>query len=290
LWTYWKNHAAVTSGSVALMTWRIGGAGGTGSATDSDEDVAFALLMASKQWGGTYTAQLASDMIALVYANDIDDASGTPKGGNQYQTVEPTNPSYFAPAYYREFGKIDPRWSAVVTRVYALLGGGIVPANGLVPAWCGTGCTVPATNQGSANPATDMQYQYDAHRVPWRIGIDYCWNGTAAAGAKTYTDKTTAFFSAINGVGRIWDVYTTAGAKGTGAGNNSMSVIGTAGVGAMASGNAAFAQSAYQQVLDGVNRGTLDVAATGMQSGYSYFNATVGMLTLLTMTGNFYVM
>jgi hypothetical protein len=34
----------------------------------------------------------------------------------------------------------------------------------------------------------------------------------------------------------------------------------------------------------------MDVAAAGMQSGYSYFNATVGLLTLLTMTGNFYVM
>jgi endo-1,4-beta-D-glucanase Y len=292
LWAYWKAHAAVTSatGQTALMTWRIGGAGGTGSATDADEDVAFALLMASRQWGGTYTPALASDMIGLVFTNDIDAGSGTPKGGNQYLTIEPTNPSYFAPAYYREFAKVDARWSAVVTRVYQILGGAIVASNGLVPAWCGNSCTAAAANQGSANPATDMLYQYDAHRVPWRIGMDYCWNGTAAAAAKTYTDKTTAFFAANNGVGRIWDVYTLAGLKGTGAGNNSMSVIGTAGVGAMASGNAAFVQSAYQQVLDGVNRGVLDVAAAGLSSGYSYFNATVGMLTLLAMTGNFYVM
>ena len=32
-----------------------------------------------------------------------------------------------------------------------------------------------------------MNYQYDSHRIPWRIGLDYCWNGTAAA--KTYLDK-----------------------------------------------------------------------------------------------------
>ena len=38
-----------------------------------------------------------------------------------------------------------------------------------------------------------MIYQYDSHRIPWRIGLDYCWNGTAAA--KTYLDKISGFFS-----------------------------------------------------------------------------------------------
>jgi hypothetical protein len=42
--------------------------------------------------------------------------------------------------------------------------------------------------------------------------------------------------------------------------------------------------------LDLLNRGTIGdrlATAQGVKSGYSYFNATVGLLVLLTMTGNF---
>jgi endo-1,4-beta-D-glucanase Y len=306
LWTYWMNNAAVrsASGQTGLMTWRIGGLGGSGSALDADEDAAFALLMASRQWGGTYTAALATDLIGLVYTSDIDAATGTPKGGNQYiaGNGDPTNPSYFAPAYYRVFAGagVDPahNWNAVATRVYQILGGSIVNANGLTPAWCNfPACTQPATNVGSANVNTDMIFQYDAHRVPWRIGVDYCWNGGTVVpmAGKTYLDRATGFFGGKLGVSLIADMYML-DAAGTaampGAGYNSMSVVGTAGVGGMASGtNAAFVQSSYQLVLDGVNRALMDVSAvTGAQSGYSYYNATVGLLTLLTMTGNFYLM
>ena len=55
-----------------------------------------------------------------------------------------------------------------------------------------------------------------------------------------------------------------------------------------------FVNNGYQLVLDLLNRGTIGdrLAAAGnppTKSGYSYFNASVGMLTLLTMTGNFNV-
>lgn len=294
LWAYWKANSAVTMGTgatqVGLMTWQI--PGGSGTATDADEDAAFALLMASRQWGGVYTAALATSMLSLLFQTDFDANNSTPKGGSQFPLV---NPSYFAPAYYREFAKVDlgHPWAGVVTRAYQLLGNVQNAANGnatngLVPAWCDTAnCTTPAQNM----VATDTLYQYDAHRVPWRIGLDYCWNGAAATGAQAYVNKTTAFFGALNGVARILDIYGLGGTAGAGAAPNSMSAVGTAAVGAMASGtNAAFVQNAYQLVLDGVNRANLDAAANGMQSGYSYYNATVGLLTLLTMTGNFYLM
>ena len=107
---------------------------------------------------------------------------------------------------------------------------------GLISAWCNQSCSATATNSGSADPATDVIYQYDSHRIPWRIGLDYCWNGTAAA--KTYVDKTTAFFMASarggTGMGRIADLYSPNGSAYTGAAANSASVIGTAAAGAMA--------------------------------------------------------
>ena len=71
---------------------------------------------------------------------------------------------------------------------------------------------------------------------------------------------------------------------------NSGSAIGTAAAGAMGTSQTAFMQDGFQLVLDLLNRGEIgDRLATAMsvKSGYSYFNATVGLLMLLTMTGAF---
>ena len=165
----------------------------------------------------------------------------------------------------------------------------------MVPAWCTSKCS--AAGSGGVY-SDDTLYQYDAHRVPMRVGLDYCWNGTAAA--KTYTDKTTNFFATntnagLNGIGHIFDVYSANGQAATSSAGspqpNSTSIIGTAAVGAMASAgtasaNATFLNDAYQAVFDMVTRGNLATIGTG-KTPYSYYNATVGMLTLLMMTGNF---
>src|SRR5262249_17197143 len=85
---------------MGLMNWHINAdgtipRGGMNSATDSDEDMAFALVMADKQWGG-YTT-VAKDFIGKVLAGDFaSDASI--KGGDTYMAV---NPSYLAPSFYR---------------------------------------------------------------------------------------------------------------------------------------------------------------------------------------------
>jgi endo-1,4-beta-D-glucanase Y len=299
LLAYWKVHLEPNRGS--LMTWCVPNGGNSctpvgGTATDADGDAAFALLMASRQWtGGTYATDatnimhdmLTSDMVGTTYI----------KGGSNYANNGITNPSYFAPAYYRVFGSpgVDTAnsatWNALANTAYTLLGNinNTSPTNGLYPAWCSfNGATPCAQAAVNGTPATDTMYQYDSHRIPWRIGLDYCWNGTAAA--QQYVAKTSGFFSGIaaNGVGRIVGVYSTGGAPQT-TDYNSMSAIGTAAVGAMSSATyAAFVNEAYQAVLDMSNRNTLD-ARPGMQAGYSYYNATVGLITLLTMTGNFTV-
>ena len=95
-----------------------------------------------------------------------------------------------------------------------------------------------------------------------------------------------------NGMGRIFDFYdpTTSSVPSSGItiANNSASIIGTAAVGAMADGtNLQFINDAYQAVFDLVTRGTLDTTDLTAKSPYSYYNATVGLLTLLMMTGNF---
>jgi endo-1,4-beta-D-glucanase Y len=288
LLSYWNSHSATGK----LMTWCIPSGGGScsasgGSATDADEDAAYALLMAGKAWGGTYKADGVA-MLKDIWDKDIDGA-GTkiPKGGSNYAspTGAITNASYFAPSMYKVFAAEDAGhdWAGVITAVYKVLNGSITGSNGLIPAWCGSSCTAAASN----GAATDTDYQYDSHRIPMRVGMDYCFNGTADA--KAYTTKNTAFFvsAAANGMSNILDMYTPSGGAVTGTAPNSASIIGTAAVGAMATGNQAFLNDAYQAVFDSVTRGTMAPVNAAGKTPYSYYNATVGMLTLLIMTGNF---
>ncbi|HET6149346.1 MAG TPA: glycosyl hydrolase family 8 [Polyangia bacterium] len=306
LYSYWTSHSAGGSAST-LMTWCIPAGGGScpatgGTATDADEDVAFALIQAGKQWGSATYTTAATAMVKQIYAVDIDAATGIPKGGSNYSSPNPTNPSYFTPAYYRVFAGIDTAnpWNNVVTASYtALKANAATFGGGLVSAWCSNGCGQLAANSGSAQPADDMKYQYDAHRVPWRFGLDACWNSTSAnaADARTFLGANTAFFArqATNGVGRVFSIYQSAGAtplvstsSQPPATPNSMSVVGTAAVGAMATASTnatakAFLDRAYRFILDASY--TSDPASA--TTGYTYFNATVGLITALTMSGNF---
>jgi hypothetical protein len=125
--------------------------------------------------------------------------------------------------------------------------------------------------------------------------MDYCWNSETRA--RTYVDVTTNFFATnanagLNGIGRIFDIYDykTSNAAGTTSAPNSSSIVGTAAVGAMAASVASkqpFLDDAYQAVFDAATRGTLAPVDTSNRTPYSYYNATVGMLTLLIMSGNF---
>jgi endo-1,4-beta-D-glucanase Y len=294
LWSYSQAHVATGM----LMTWDIssgGGNAGTGSATDADEDMAYALIEAGKQWGGTYAAT-AKTMIGQIWTSDIDQTALLPTGGSNYGSVtggKVTNPSYFAPAYYRVFATVDTghAWGTVATNVYSAISNieGQVGTAGLIPAWCTSSGSTSSTicnGVGSNGGADDKLYQYDAHRVPWRLGLDYCLNGTAAA--KTFLTNNASFFASksATGVGRLVDIYTLSGAPNSDAEPNSMSIVGTAGVGAMAVGNA-FASTAYHFVLDASYTPASFIPDSSGKIAYTYFNATVGLITALTMSGNF---
>ena len=298
LYSYWSSSSHTATGT--LMTWCIPGSGGGtgsacsasgGSATDADEDTAYALLMADKAWGGYKSKAMA--MISDIWAKDIDGGSGgtmLPKGGSNYGAPTGTsgtgitNASYFAPAYYKAFKAAGDTnaWDSVVTALYSAIGT-IAGSNGLIPAWCGNSCKVAASNGAS----TDTDYQYDSHRIPMRLALDYCFNGTQAA--KDYTTKTTAFFAnaGSSGLGYILDMYTPSGGAVSGTAPNSASILGTSAVGAMASGNQTYLNDAYQAVFDAITRGNMAPVDAAGKTPYSYYNATVGMLTALIMTGNF---
>ncbi len=308
LWKYEQLHLD----SNGLMNWSIDATGNTtsvngmtigqGAATDADEDMAWALVMADKQWGGsgslskTYAA-FALQQIQNIWNHEIYQSklAGPGDGWGPTDLFGDINISYFAPSYYRVFKQLDGShaWEAVNQTVFDTIfgqmddGSGALSsanknaANGLVPAWC--------TSNGGSSSAGPFNYQYDSCRTPFRIGIDWCLNGTSAASAMTpinparakkYVGLTSSFFSGV-GAANIVDGYNLDGTVASGAHpvsqGQSAAFIGPAAVGAMSSATYQSFVDASYKLLKGNN----------LLVGGAYYEESWTVMSLLMMTGNF---
>ncbi|HEY2408787.1 MAG TPA: glycosyl hydrolase family 8 [Polyangiaceae bacterium] len=261
LWAYAKSHFDGNG----LMTWQINSSNapiGMGSALDGDEDMAWALLQASDQWND---ASYLNDAISVINAilNTTVAGDGLLRPGDNWGGSPKTFPDYFSPAYYRVFALVtnNKNWSgAVIDRNYTLLSN-VSGTYGLVP---------DASNASSQPDPMTPNYTYDACRTPWRIGMDYCFNGEMRA--KAYLDKVAAFFNSQGAVSNIGDGYTTSGTKTSSYPN--MAFIGPAGVSGMAG---------TQTLLDGA----FAYGATGNGGTLSYFAQSLRVVTMMMMSGNF---
>jgi len=140
-----------------------------------------------------------------------------------------TFPDYSRRAYFRVFAAPHqhPNWRGpIIDRNYTILAN--VTGNlGLVPG--------PHDGRYHAGRGS---YGYDACRTPWRIAMDYCFNGEARAQA--YLAKVGPFFNGV-GAANIVDGYSATGSP-AGSGNKNMAFIGPAGVAAW---------RGFQSLLDG---------------------------------------
>lgn len=287
LWMYEQTHLNANG----LMDWEIGPdnlvtSGGRGAATDGDEDMAWALVMADRQWGGsgalddTYLNH-AKRLIELILKYEVDVSRNyLLRPGDQWGNVDVTNISYFAPAYFRIFGQVTGKveeWNQVIASNYAILERSLNAAsgnqnNGLVPAWCdSTGKPVVAY------AGAPTHFQHDSTRTPFRIGQDYCYFGEPRALA--YLGKISAFYANI-GVSNIVDGYNLDGTprpERAVNGAQAASFVGPAGVGAMS-------DVQYQAFVD---QAYLAVASLNMNAGTIYYQKSWAAMSLLMMTGNF---
>lgn len=199
-----------------LMHWYIDPSGtkalGEGAATDSDEDIAWALLLAHDRWDvpggpGRYI-DLAKEQIDRVWRHEVDqDRSCLLMPGDQWTLPGIFNPSYFAPNQYRDFGVATGNtegWQRVIDTGYAILErcrhhGGGNHGNGLVPAWCLEDGSPVAPFAGAP-----LHHQYDSARTPYRMGQDWIWHREPRA--KAYLDRALGFLVS-KGVHGIADGY-----------------------------------------------------------------------------------
>jgi endo-1,4-beta-D-glucanase Y len=177
-----------------LLAWRWGdgefgttkGIMQTENATDADQDIAYALLKAGKQWNRPDYSRDGLNIVKDMWRVNVEKLDGRyyltpgpwPGFKEEYLTI---NPSYMAPYVYREFAKVDLEhaagWTQLANEVYDNLEACTnLTAPKLPPNWCavrwqnvpGQPRIIFSDKQGDG--ARD--FSYDAFRVYWRMAMD----------------------------------------------------------------------------------------------------------------------
>ena len=283
LWTYYKANA---NGN-GFMNWRIAGcSGATGSngATDADLDAAYALLVAQNQWP-TATSPFnyqteANAQIARLKNFDINSSTNYQaiNGDGWGYSNQCRNPSYQAPAYYKQFNiaTSDANWTSAVTGAYGLINKNANATTGLVSDWCDPNGTANSCN-ASPNGQTTVGYGYDACRNPWRMAQDVIWNNDASA--KTICTNLAAYI-ATQGASNVKAPLYQNGSLYSGNVHNAtfVSMFATA---VMGSTNQTLMNQMYSETV-------LIQDPIQNQSLSGYFGNTLRCVSLFMMTGNFW--
>ncbi|HEX7241921.1 MAG TPA: glycosyl hydrolase family 8, partial [Longimicrobiaceae bacterium] len=204
LWRFARRH----HNRNGLMSWEVrpdGRVPDPNAATDGDQDMAFALVAADARWGGY--REDARALLRNLLAHAVEPGTFVLKPGDTWGGSAVTNPSYFAPAYYRVFAAYtgDGRWLRVADASYAVLdriaarrGRG----TGLLPGW--------AAAAGDSARGGDFAFAYDfgAARIPWRLAMDAAWHCDRRA--RRHLERINGFFRRV-GPREIREGYTLEG-------------------------------------------------------------------------------
>jgi endoglucanase len=259
-------------------------------ATDGDLDIAFALILADRQWGSTPEYDYRNDAIDIINAlkqANINPESYLPMMGDFTEKGEPfyydTRPSDFMCDHFKLFSKVtgDTTWNHVSDKCYALLKylqQKFSPKAGIFPDFV-RNCNKHPVPAGPyyMEKRKDGDYSYNACRLPFRLGCDYLLNGDPRA--KELLDRINKWISreASNDPYQVKDGYRLNGKPTVGASGDNIAFIGPFGVAAMA--------NPKNQVW--LNR-LWDYAANETMSDEEYYGNTLKMLSLIVMSGNWW--
>lgn len=215
LYNFYKSKRTANANN--MMAWNVScdNINDPGSATDGDIDAAFGLIVAAKQWGGDYLVEAkkviqviknsvvtkCDSLFALAPGYSSESAEGPMWGG-----CELTDIQYYTPAFFRVFAEVsgDKDWSKLADDSYIILNAGAHPETGLVPDW------QSVSGVPGGNSTRCAFYRYDACRVPWRMSLDYLWNGDIQA--KAWCTKVSGWAYSI-GPANIRDGYNLDGTE-----------------------------------------------------------------------------
>lgn len=180
-----------------LMAWRQKFKGGKwaqkgdeDTATDGDLDIAYALVLAERRWGGEgkylkEAIQMAEAILRCEYNADLK----TLTLGSWCTPEEPQwwgwRSSDFMPGHFKALADVtgDMRWKLVTDKGYELLQKVVAkhsPTAGLVPDFLDARDCSPVAPR-FLEDKTDGCFYYNACRVPWRLAVDYLSSGDKRA-------------------------------------------------------------------------------------------------------------
>jgi hypothetical protein len=290
---------------------------GNDSAFDGDADIAYGLLLADKQWGSEGRVnylQEARTVIAAILQSTIGPVSRLPMLGDWVNPNGPVRNQYtprssdFILGHFRAYGRAtaDVTWSEVVTNsqaVIASLQANWSPITGLLPDFIvATPPFSPLTDtftDYTPQPAPpdflegphDGHYDYNAGRVPWRLGTDALLNDDPVTLAQVRKTSLWAKGAALGhprpdplvpGSG-IWPGYLLNGNPSR-PNNYFFTTFFAAPLGVAAMTNPPpdpFEQTSHQTWLNRI----YDAVSTRHED---YYEDSVTLLSLLVMTGNFW--
>ena len=195
---YYKKHVCKTNADYRLMIWaqdKNFNDQSDDAATDGDMDIAYSLILADRQWGSQDSInyldlakkmlnaiakyEINKDIFSIKLGNAIEDASS----GDYYSM----RTSDFMPSHFRSFLKItnDPIWEKIIDSNYSTIlkmQSTFSPLPGLVPDYM-----VHLNKNAKPHSGEKGRYEFNACRVPWRIGLDNILYGDQRA--KEFCDR-----------------------------------------------------------------------------------------------------
>lgn len=295
LYAYYKKWADGNG----LMNWKITGfdgiaSGGNNGATDADLDVALALCMAAKQWESSSKyvyADEAEKLLKIIYDRETFNKNNMRlfKPGDSWDNVG--NPCYFTVASVGAFmqtqeklGFITTRnWSTVYKDSHTYLEK--TQRGGVWPNWSDWSYNPTSRSwiSDADEKSKEMDFGWDACRVPWRIAWDYVWFGNESSKnmmAKTIELlDTKGWQNSPNSVGFMTGLTE----------NNGYSSIKLRSSESYSAGNVAWTGSVgCAFMVDETRQDNLDkyYSQNCGKTGGAYYAQTLQVLYMLTMSGN----
>jgi endo-1,4-beta-D-glucanase Y len=266
--TYNFYKANLTTAAGGMMGWRgsCSGPSDQGGATDGDVDVALGLIVASWQWPNAGYREKAQAVIKVLKKMVVNckiagnDSIKTLTMGYNYGGCSMTDISYYNPAAFREYAKVignpedSAMWVKLADDTYTILNAGANATTGLVP------------DRQSVTGSAQGSYGDDACRTPWRITLDYLWNGNEEA--RKWCVKLSSFANSL-GVKKVSGPFSLTGQPG---GTHESKYFGGFAIAAMAN-----------------SQEMVDAFATEMKTlndAYNWFTYVLKFCYLITLTGN----
>lgn len=293
MFAYFRQHPTLEHDR--LMAWNqntgCNNVEGDDSASDGDLDIAYALLLADKQWGSCGAIDYHAEALAVLA--DIKDGELDSTGeyvllGNWVQPSDTTyypstRTSDFMPSHFASFfaATADSTWNAVRDRAYSVVDAiqtNHSPATGLLPDFV----VHPATTPQPAGPMflegpNDGAYDYNACRDPWRLALDFVLNGDTRSHDAVQAINTFFRTSTSDDPLLIRSGYQLDGTVSPGADYLSMAFVAPLAVGAMVdASNQGWLNSLWDRVL-----------ATPIEDS-GYYENTLKLLALLTLSNNWW--